>query len=176
MGAVSISFAMLGGRGETVASLSAALIPAWRAVASCPGSGQCVESGIQTMESGTDILVIEDDPFMRELVALSLREAGYRVLECSGPRAQHLRDTVTAKVIIVDLNEPKGGSMRTIGALRARFPSAAIVAVSGYFRAGPALADAAIQQFGVDLALAKPFGSDELVASVKALLKPLAND
>jgi DNA-binding response OmpR family regulator len=128
------------------------------------------------MERGTDILVIKDDPFMRELIALSLRDAGYRVVECSGQRTQHLRDSVTAKVVIVDLNEPKSGSTKTIGALRSRFPAASIVAISGYFRAGPAMAAAAILQFGVGLAPAKPFGSNELVASVKALLKPLAND
>ena len=59
------------------------------------------------METKADILSIEDDPFMRDLVALSLRDAGYRVSECTGQRAQHLHETVFAKVIVVDLNEPK---------------------------------------------------------------------
>src|ERR1700687_3764051 len=125
------------------------------------------------METKTDILIIEDDPFMRELVALSLQDAGYRVIECSAQRVPHLYEAVSAKVIIVDLNEPKHGSMKTIDSLRARFPAASIVAISGYFGAGPAMADAVIRQFGVDRALAKPFGCNELVACVKALLDPL---
>ncbi|NPT56913.1 response regulator [Paraburkholderia elongata] len=128
------------------------------------------------METKTDILIIEDDPFMRDLVALSLRDAGYRVCECTGQRAQHLHETVSAKVIVVDLNEPRHSSMKTIDALRVRFPAALIVAISGYFGAGAATADAVIRQLGVDRALAKPFDCNDLVASVKALLEPLSND
>ena len=128
------------------------------------------------METKTDILIIEDDPFMRELIALSLRDAGYRVVECSGQRAQRLHEKVSAKVVIVDLNEPRPASIRTIDALRMRFPAASIIAISGYFAAGPAMADAVVQQLSVDRALAKPFGANELVASVKALLEPLSND
>lgn len=128
------------------------------------------------METKADILIIEDDPFMRDLVALSLRDAGYRVVECSRQRAQRLHETVSPKVVIVDLNEPKSGSTKTIGALRAHFPAASIVAISGYFRAGAAMADALIRQLGVDRALAKPFSGKELVACVKPLLEPFSKD
>jgi DNA-binding response OmpR family regulator len=127
------------------------------------------------METKTDILIIEDDQFMRDLIALSLRDAGYRVVECSGQRVQRLPDVVLPKVVIVDLIEPKRSSIETIGALRMRFPAASILAISGYFRVGPAMADAVIQQLGVDQALAKPFNCDELVSSVKALLDRLSD-
>ena len=98
------------------------------------------------MQTKTDILVIEDDPFMRDLIALSLRDAGYRVLECNAAHARRLDETVSVKVVVVDLNVPKPGSMKTINALRTRFPQASIVAISGYFGGGPTMADAAIRQ------------------------------
>jgi DNA-binding response OmpR family regulator len=128
------------------------------------------------METKTDILVIEDDPFMRDLIALSLRDAGYRVLECNAAHARRLAETVSVKVVVVDLNVPKPGSMKTINALRTRFPQASIVAISGYFGGGPTMADAAIRQLGVERALAKPFGCNELVASIKTLLAPFSMD
>jgi DNA-binding response OmpR family regulator len=126
------------------------------------------------METKTDILVIEDDPFMRDLLALSLRDAGYHVLECDAAHARRLDETVSAKVVVVDLNLPKTASMQTVNALRTRFPRASIVAISGYFGGGPGMADAAVQQLGVERALAKPFGCNELVASIKTLLAPLS--
>ncbi|MFL9909593.1 response regulator [Paraburkholderia sp. RL17-337-BIB-A] len=128
------------------------------------------------METKTDILIIEDDQFMRDLIALSLRDAGYRVVECSGQRMQHLHDVVLPKVVIVDLIEPKRSSLETIGTLRLRFPAALILAISGYFGVGPVMADAAIRQLGVDQALAKPFSCNELVSSVKMLLDRLPDD
>jgi DNA-binding response OmpR family regulator len=128
------------------------------------------------MDSKTDILVIEDDPFMRDLVVLSLQDAGYRVCECTGKLAQPLHESVDAKVIIVDLNEPKHRAKKTIEALRTGFPAAAIIAMSGYFGAGAAMAGAAVRQLGVDWALAKPFACHELVASVRALLEPVLDD
>src|SRR5258708_20048283 len=107
------------------------------------------------MQTKTDILVIEDDPFMRDLIALSLRDAGYRVLECDAAHARRLDETVSAKVVVVDLNQPKSGSLKTINALRTRFPQASIVAISGYFARRPHMADAPIRQLPVERALAK---------------------
>ncbi len=121
------------------------------------------------MESGTDILIIEDDPFMRELVALSLRDAGYRVVECSAQGLRLLDEALTARVVIVDLNAPKSGSIKTVAALRTRFPAASIVAISGYLQAGPAMADAVARQLGVERVLAKPFGNNELIDLVRLL-------
>ncbi|MGF6870866.1 response regulator [Paraburkholderia sp. MM5477-R1] len=122
------------------------------------------------METEADILLIEDDPFMRELVSLSLRDAGYRVAEFSGQGWLFLLEAFAARVVIVDVSDPKSGSRKVIDALRVRFPAASIVAISGYFHAGPAMAGAVARQLGVDRALAKPFGSSELVGAVKALL------
>ena len=124
------------------------------------------------MQPQPDILVIEDDSSIRELIALWLRDAGYNVVESGGQLTHFVREMRSAKLIVVDLKEPKHGAIETIDALRERFPAAAIVAISGYFKSSPALAGALIQQLGVGCALAKPFSGKELLASVKALLGP----
>ncbi|MBB5464982.1 transposase-like protein [Paraburkholderia sp. CI2] len=96
-----------------------------------------------------------------EVTSLRKWVAGYR---SHGPAA------FAARVVMVDVSDPKSGSMKIIDALRARFPAASIVAISGYFHAGPAMAGSVARQLGVDRALAKSFGCSELVEAVKALL------
>jgi DNA-binding response OmpR family regulator len=117
-----------------------------------------------------DILVIEDDPSIRELVTLSLRDAGHRVIESSARHALALPQTAPVSLIVVDCNTPKPASARTvIHRLRSRYPLAVVVAISGYF-AAHATCDAELASaLGADCTMGKPFRCEELVALVQRL-------
>jgi DNA-binding response OmpR family regulator len=118
------------------------------------------------MTTGKNILILEDDPFMRELVALSLKDAGYDIDDTGAPRLRNLHERAAVKVIIVGLNSPKSEGKQTVDELRASFPTAHIIAISGYFQLGPGMAAAVARQLGVTRVLAKPFSCDELIAVV----------
>jgi CheY-like chemotaxis protein len=48
-----------------------------------PASTQA--SSVQTEETESTILLVEDEPVVREVTRAVLEHAGYRVLECKGP-------------------------------------------------------------------------------------------
>jgi len=123
-----------------------------------------VESSIQKR-----VLVVEDDALMRELMSLSLRDAGYCVIEAAGQDAARLDQAPEVDVAVVDLISPKAAPNGVVSGLRARFPRAAFVAVSGYFPAQTSASGPLARQLGVERTLPKPFKCEELVTLVAEL-------
>jgi DNA-binding response OmpR family regulator len=117
-----------------------------------------------------DVLVIEDDPAIRELIALSLCDAGHRVIEAGAREATAPQQMADIAAIVLDCNSPKAESARaTIRCLRSRFPSAAIIVISGYFSAHVTCHAEIASTLGADCALGKPFTCEELLALVERL-------
>jgi len=117
-----------------------------------------------------DILIIEDDPSIRELVSLSLLEAGHRVIESSAIQAMELAENIRFSLVVLDCNSPKPASARSmIQRLRLRYPSAIIVAISGYFPPHATRDAQLASALGADCTLGKPFRCEELVALVQRL-------
>jgi DNA-binding response OmpR family regulator len=115
--------------------------------------------------SADQILVIEDDAVMRELIVATLLDAGLaaasRIDAYAGP---------VPKLLVVDLGEPKTGGADSLRALRASYPNARIVAISGRFRFNAATAGSVARQLGADRVLAKPLDCGALVANVRQLM------
>ena len=116
--------------------------------------------------SADKILVIEDDPVMRELIVATLLDAG-RAATASLAEA---RAGAAPKLLVVDLGEPKTHGANSLRAWRARFPNARIVAISGRFRFNAATAASVARQLGADRVLAKPLDCTALVANVGELM------
>src|SRR4029450_5194140 len=63
------------------------------------GAGQAVAAAPKavspsSLRGGESILVVEDDPLVRNLVGMQLRELGYRVVEAAdGPKARKILDS-----------------------------------------------------------------------------------
>jgi CheY-like chemotaxis protein len=81
------------------------------------------------------VLVVEDDPKVRESVAMLLMSAGYDVSAAADgfEALLHLRGTVP-DVIVSDLNMPQMSGYELLSIVRRRFPRIITVAMSGDYQ------------------------------------------
>lgn len=115
------------------------------------------------------LLVVDDDPFMRELLAESFSDAGYQVASAeTGKEALHLLSLSEFQVILVDLSLPDVGGMELVDQISNGYPEAQIVIMTGY----PSL-DSAIEALrrGAQDYIVKPFKIPEVQAAVSRALK-----
>jgi CheY-like chemotaxis protein len=118
-----------------------------------------------------DILVIEDDPIMREALADWLQAAGYGVRRAAdGSAGLAAVTSAPPALVITDIHIPGMNGATVISELKWHHPQVAIIAISGCFGSGHGLgADAAIA-LGAARTLAKPFKRAELLRAVAELL------
>ena len=123
------------------------------------------------MSTPTDILVIEDDPIMREALAEWLETAGYAVRTAAdGSAGLAAVGSAAPALVVTDIHMPGLGGAAVIRELRQRHPGVPVIAISGLFDSGHGMdADAAIA-LGAARALAKPFKRRELLQTVTDLL------
>jgi two-component system cell cycle sensor histidine kinase/response regulator CckA len=111
------------------------------------------------------ILLVEDEPAVRQLFAQALIRAGYRVHEArNGQEAVKLFDQhgETIDLLLTDLRMPYMGGAELAQQLRARRRTLKLICVSGY--PGGTEDDTAADF------LAKPFSRDDLLAKVREVL------
>jgi CheY-like chemotaxis protein len=111
------------------------------------------------------ILLVEDEPAVRQLFAQALQRAGYAVFEArNGQEAVKLFDVHGDGIdmLLTDLRMPYMGGAELAHQLRGRRRTLKLLCISGY----PGSVDA-------DLAtdfLAKPFSRDDLLKKVREVL------
>ena len=124
-----------------------------------------------TMEAGRPpdaretILLVEDEPAVRQLFAQALMRAGYRVLEArNGQEAVKVFDQYGQGIdlLLTDMRMPYMGGAELAQQLRARRLTLKMICISGY----PGTID---PELGSDF-LAKPFSRDELLNKVREVL------
>ena len=76
------------------------------------------------------ILVVDDEPAMREMMSVMLTAEGYAVWEDGFDALLHLRETAL-DLIISDLNMPNMSGFEFLSVVRRRFPEIPVVAISG---------------------------------------------
>ena len=127
------------------------------------------------MDMTPDILVIEDDPIIREALSDWLQAAGYGARTAADGSAglAGVKIAVPA-LVITDIQMPGTNGAAIISELKRCYPQVAIIAISGLFNSGHGLdADAALA-LGASRALAKPFKRADLLRAVAELLGPSA--
>lgn len=116
------------------------------------------------------ILIAEDEPDIRELVAFTLRFAGYEVVATSnGEEALQQASQMIPDIILMDVRMPK---MTGYDACRAMKADPALMDIPVVFLSAKGQ-DAEIQaglEAGAEEYLLKPFAPDQLVERVKAIL------
>jgi CheY-like chemotaxis protein len=118
-----------------------------------------------------DILVIEDDPIMREALADWLQAAGYGVRTAADGSAGLAAVTLAPPALVVtDIHMPGMNGATVISELKRHHPRVAIIAISGLFNSGHGLDANAAIALGAARALAKPFKRAELLRAVAELL------
>ncbi len=123
------------------------------------------------MSVTTDILIIEDDPVMRDALAEWLEDAGYRVRKAADGTAGLAAVRLAAPALVVtDIHMPGTNGAVVIGELKQGYPEIPVIAISSRFDSGHGMdADAAIA-LGAARALAKPFKRGELLRAVADLI------
>jgi two-component system, cell cycle sensor histidine kinase and response regulator CckA len=111
------------------------------------------------------ILLVEDEPAVRQLFSQALMRAGYRVHEArNGNEAMQLFEQHgdSVDLVLTDMRMPFMGGAELASQLRTRRGTLKLLCISGY-AGGNEL------EFSGDF-LAKPFSRDELLAKVREVL------
>jgi CheY-like chemotaxis protein len=128
-----------------------------------------------TMTTTPDILVIEDDPIMREALSDWLRAAGYGVRSAADGDAGLAAVKLSVPALVVtDIHMPGTGGAAIISEMKRDYPQVAVIAISGMFNSGHSLDAGGALALGAARALAKPFKRADLLRAVAELLGPSA--
>lgn len=119
------------------------------------------------------ILVIDDDPDMRESLAKVLEAKGHEVIVAGdGQEGMAAFRAHSPDLVITDLVMPRKEGLETIMELRRDHPNTRIIAMSGGTRHDETVFLRAAQKLGAHRWLQKPFGLDQLLGAVNDLLNP----
>src|SRR5688572_1993939 len=78
------------------------------------------------------ILVIDDEPALREILSRVLTDAGHRVIGAgNGKEASRALLTGAFDVVVTDVIMPEKDGMQVISEVRKKFPQVRIIAMSG---------------------------------------------
>lgn len=106
------------------------------------------------------VLLVEDEPAIRRLIATSLERAGYRVIEARhGREALELFDD-SIDLLLTDVRLPHVDGHELVRRLREKRPELRVLAISGYPLNAPT----------EGVFLAKPFPREVLLKAVRDVL------
>jgi len=115
------------------------------------------------------ILVVEDDPHLRLVLARLLREAGYHVTEfATGADPLDALREAGADLVLTDVKLPEMNGIGIILQIQARAPGVPVVAMVGGNPWDLQMLREA--QLGAAAVLQKPFGRGVLMATIAAAL------
>ncbi len=117
------------------------------------------------------VLVVEDEPDIRELVRYNLERSGFRVVEAEdGEAALALVRSERPALVILDLMLPEADGMEICRILRGKPETAALPIVMLTAKAGEVDRVLGLE-LGADDYITKPFSPRELIARVRAVLR-----
>ena len=150
-------------------------------VASAPGRGSSVTLQFQvalgpvvarqeasaTLAGPRRILLIDDDPWVRESLSDLLRTVGHHVTEADGGGAglAHLAES-PVDLVLTDLVMPEVSGWDVARAIKSRLPGLPIVLMTGW---GDQVVKEASQRGLVDRVLGKPFPLEEILRVIREL-------
>lgn len=118
------------------------------------------------------VLVIDDDPGITDMISFALSDRGFQVV-VSFAMEDALKNfgRMNYDLIITDIFMKGMGGIEGIQKIRSMQPDTKIIAISGgYASMSPHQTLQAASKIGADVALAKPFGMDELEQTVSGLM------
>jgi two-component system chemotaxis response regulator CheY len=113
------------------------------------------------------ILVIDDDPGIRQTLHIALTKAGYDVLEArDGEEAIQLWRDLGADLVIADIYVPKKSGLQVIKELQAQSPSPPVIAMTDGGRTKNLNPLSHAELMGAVRTIAKPFTLEKMLAEV----------
>jgi signal transduction histidine kinase/CheY-like chemotaxis protein len=114
------------------------------------------------------VLVIDDEPGVRDVIATTLRREGYRVTTCASGRDGIARfDAQPFDLVVTDLGMPGLTGWDVATHVKLRSPATPVVLVTGW---GDRMTPEEVQARGIDFLVSKPFGLDEIRAVARRAL------
>ena len=131
-----------------------------------PASGRSLDSPAATRSQ--TVLLVEDEPAVRELVRIILERAGHRVIEAATPgeAIDQFNAMESIDLLLTDVVMPVMSGFDLFHALVERLPSLRVLFISGYTdyaRFEPTIADKGAAF------LEKPFSAEALIGKVREL-------
>lgn len=120
--------------------------------------------------NATRVLVVDDEPAIRESLAFALKREGFGVLEAASLKEARALTDEQADLIILDLVLPDGNGLDFLRALRAHSDIPVIVLTSRDDETDRVLG----LEMGADDYVVKPFSPREVAARVRAVLRRAA--
>jgi two-component system cell cycle sensor histidine kinase/response regulator CckA len=127
----------------------------------------------EVTERPKTVLVVDDDPMVRDLETQVLRVQGYKVLEaeCAAEALRLAAETATIHLLITDLVMPEVDGLELTRRFRAVHPKTPVLMVSSSLPLLRARSEMDMDRFAF---LAKPFQFSELIHKVRVLLDTAA--
>lgn len=126
------------------------------------------------MQNAPSILIVDDDPEIRSLLARYLTGQGFRVQTAANRRDCEARlSQVLPDLVVLDVMLPDGSGLDICRDLRARQPHLPIIMLTALKEDVDRIIGLEI---GADDYLGKPFNPRELVARIKAVLRRAGSD
>ncbi|NTW83889.1 MAG: response regulator [Chlorobiaceae bacterium] len=118
-----------------------------------------------------NILIIDDDPAVRNFISVSLRDAEYTVFEAeNGNKGLNvLQEHPEVEAVITDIIMPDKEGIETIKDIRKLFPGIKILAISGGGKLEPENYLLLAHALGAHKTLKKPFRVSELLNAIATL-------
>jgi two-component system, NtrC family, response regulator PilR len=115
------------------------------------------------------VLVVDDEPSMREVLSIMLTKEGYEVVAAdSRAQAAALLAKAPADLVITDVRLPDGDGIEILRHVKAASPETAVVVMTAYGTTETAIA---ALKLGAHDYLTKPFDVDELKIVVRGALE-----
>ena len=118
------------------------------------------------------ILVVDDEPGIRELLSMILEAAGHSVIAAEdGIEAPKVMASREINVVITDLLMPERDGLEFITEIRAKYPKVKIIAMSG---GGHIARDSYLRiarNFGAHIILEKPFTQANVLGAIEKVQK-----
>jgi two-component system, OmpR family, response regulator len=119
-----------------------------------------------------EVLVIDDDPIMRDLMTDWLEAAGYPVRRATDCGSAGIELERAPALVVSDMWMPGPCGAEAIRWMRQKHPGLRLIAVSGHFGSGQGCTEEAAVGAGAARALPKPVKRAELLAAVAELIGP----
>ncbi len=118
------------------------------------------------------ILVVDDDPGMREMVKLLLNDEGYHVFEAAnGKHAMECLKNESPDLVITDIIMEEMDGVEIIMEIRENYPDIKIIAMSGGSKISAAHYLESASDLGADYAFTKPFALPDMLKAIKELIE-----
>jgi two-component system KDP operon response regulator KdpE len=114
------------------------------------------------------VLVVDDEPPIRKLLRMGLTAQGYQVMEAPNGKTALELIAQSPDLVILDLGLPDVQGLELLRTIRARNEQVPIVVLSSR---GDEAAKVAALDLGADDYVTKPFGTEELLARMRAALR-----